>query len=489
MGQLVSFFSEIPNIIHEAINIALITVSLIALLKGMVNLWKSGLFQLIVFLILAGKSCSFKIGRSTELQNITFNMLEVLKDHPTSCMVNQSFYYILENSNATWGLEVSVTDISLLMAEHDRPVMGNLSNCVHPSVRHGAKLTGLLEWVFRGLKYDFVNYPRPLCQKFNNTVNETRVQINMTDGVGSHGFKETIIQRLAVLFGSRLMFSNEQGNKVTKRYLLIRNVTWSGQCQGNHINSLHLMMANTGRAFGMRQLQGIFTWTITDAAGNDMPGGYCLERWMLVASDLRCFGNTALAKCNLNHDSEFCDMLKLFEFNKKAIETLNDNTKNKVNLLTHSINALISDNLLMKNRLKELLDTPYCNYTKFWYVNHTSTGTHSLPRCWMVKNNSYLNESEFRNDWILESDHLLSEMLNREYLERQGKTPITLVDLCFWSTLFFTTTLFLHLIGFPTHRHIRGESCPLPHRLNSRGGCRCGKYPDLKKPTTWHKRH
>ncbi|AAC55091.1 glycoprotein precursor [Sabia virus] len=488
MGQLFSFFEEVPNIIHEAINIALIAVSLIAALKGMINLWKSGLFQLIFFLTLAGRSCSFRIGRSTELQNITFDMLKVFEDHPTSCMVNHSTYYVHENKNATWCLEVSVTDVTLLMAEHDRQVLNNLSNCVHPAVEHRSRMVGLLEWIFRALKYDFNHDPTPLCQKQTSTVNETRVQINITEGFGSHGFEDTILQRLGVLFGSRIAFSNIQ-DLGKKRFLLIRNSTWKNQCEMNHVNSMHLMLANAGRSSGSRRPLGIFSWTITDAVGNDMPGGYCLERWMLVTSDLKCFGNTALAKCNLDHDSEFCDMLKLFEFNKKAIETLNDNTKNKVNLLTHSINALISDNLLMKNRLKELLNTPYCNYTKFWYVNHTASGEHSLPRCWLVRNNSYLNESEFRNDWIIESDHLLSEMLNKEYIDRQGKTPLTLVDICFWSTLFFTTTLFLHLVGFPTHRHIRGEPCPLPHRLNSRGGCRCGKYPELKKPITWHKNH
>nr|UUW41175.1 glycoprotein precursor [Mammarenavirus chapareense] len=484
MGQLVSFFQEIPNIIQEAINIALIAVSLIAILKGLVNLWKSGLFQLLVFLILAGRSCSFKIGRSTELQNITINMLKVFEDHPTSCTVNKTHYYIRENENATWCVEIAASDITVLLSPHDPPVMGNLSNCVHPDIKHRSELLGLLEWILRALKYDFLNYPPLLCEKVSSTVNETRIQINVSDSSGSHDFRETILQRLATLFGTKLMF-----DKTPKQFIIIRNQTWVNQCKSNHVNALHLIMANAGHAVKLRRLQGIFTWTITDAAGNDMPGGYCLERWMLVTSDLKCFGNTALAKCNLNHDSEFCDMLKLFEFNKKAIESLNDNTKEKVNLLTHSINALISDSLLMKNRLKELLDTPYCNYTKFWYVNHTITGEHSLPRCWMVKNNSYLNESEFRNDWILESDHLLSEMLNKEYFDRQGKTPITLVDICFWSTLFFTTTLFLHLVGFPTHRHIQGEPCPLPHKLNSNGGCRCGKYPELKKPTTWHKTH
>uniref|UniRef100_UPI003F778695 Pre-glycoprotein polyprotein GP complex n=1 Tax=Machupo virus TaxID=3052317 RepID=UPI003F778695 len=58
MGQLISFFQEIPVFLQEALNIALVAVSLIAVIAGIINLYKSGLFQFIFFLLLAGRSCS-----------------------------------------------------------------------------------------------------------------------------------------------------------------------------------------------------------------------------------------------------------------------------------------------------------------------------------------------------------------------------------------------------------------------------------------------
>uniref|UniRef100_UPI003F77836C Pre-glycoprotein polyprotein GP complex n=1 Tax=Junin mammarenavirus TaxID=2169991 RepID=UPI003F77836C len=58
MGQFISFMQEIPTFLQEALNIALVAVSLIAIIAGVVNLYKSGLFQFFVFLALAGRSCT-----------------------------------------------------------------------------------------------------------------------------------------------------------------------------------------------------------------------------------------------------------------------------------------------------------------------------------------------------------------------------------------------------------------------------------------------
>nr|AMZ00388.1 pre-glycoprotein polyprotein GP complex [Mammarenavirus machupoense] len=496
MGQLISFLQEIPVFLQEALNIALVAVSLIAVIKGIINLYKSGLFQLIFFLLLAGRSCSdgtFKIGLHTEFQSVTLTMQRLLANHsnelPSLCMLNNSFYYMKGGVNT---FLIRVSDISVLMKEHDVSIYEpeDLGNCLNKSDSSWA-----VHWFSNALGHDWLMDPPMLCR--NKTKREgSNIEFNISkaDDVRVYGKK--------IRNGMRHLFRGfhdpcEEGKKC---YLTINqcgdpsSIDYCGmghlsKCQFDHVNTLHFLVRSKTHLNFERSLKAFFSWSLTDSSGKDMPGGYCLEEWMLIAAKMKCFGNTAVAKCNQNHDSEFCDMLRLFDYNKNAIKTLNDESKKEINLLSQTVNALISDNLLMKNKIKELMSIPYCNYTKFWYVNHTLTGQHTLPRCWLIRNGSYLNTSEFRNDWILESDHLISEMLSKEYAERQGKTPITLVDICFWSTVFFTASLFLHLVGVPTHRHLKGEACPLPHRLDSFGGCRCGKYPRLRKPTIWHKRH
>nr|AFU54677.1 glycoprotein precursor [North American arenavirus] len=483
MGQLVSFFGEIPSIIHEALNVALMAVSIIAVVKGLINLWKSGILQLVVFLLLAGRSCSVPIGHHIELEHITINASSVIPFVPSTCSVNHTHFLIRGPFEAKWGISLEITDIaSLVDTEGGRQasiVPSNVSLCFEGN---GDKklVVFTLNWFLNGLAYDKKTDPKILCE--NNTVDKvSRMQINITN----EDYCNKVYFKMRKIFGS---FVDPCLNG-QKKYILFKNISWINGCDGNHLSTLHLILQNAyGQTAGIRKLQAFFSWTLSDNVGTDVPGGYCLERWMLISSELKCFGNTAVAKCNLNHDSEFCDMLRLFDFNRRAISVLQNKTKHQLDIMTTAVNNLISDNILMKNRVKELLDIPYCNYTRFWYVNHTGLNVHSLPKCWLTKNGSFLNISEFRNEWLLESDHLISEILSREYEERQKHTPLSLVDICFWSTLFYTASIFLHLLRIPTHRHIIGEACPKPHRLTSDSLCACGLFRQKGRPLKWVRR-
>ncbi|AAX99345.1 glycoprotein precursor [Mammarenavirus bearense] len=479
MGQLVSFIGEIPAIVHEALNVALIAVSIIAIMKGLINIWKSGLFQLIMFLILAGRSCSISIGHHLELQHFIINSTSLLPSMPTLCRINATNSLIRGPFSAQWGLDIFIGDLTILVnpepgSKTKRMTATNITGCF-PNNEDPDSVAQVLSWFFRGVHHDFHLDPTILCDE---SVTVFRIQMNLTERM----YCDRIVSKLARLFGS----FGDYCSKVGKKLVIIRNVTWSNQCHEDHVGSMQLILQNAhNQVMRFRKLQNFFSWSLVDSAGNSMPGGYCLEKWMLVASELKCFGNTAVAKCNINHDSEFCDMLRLFDYNKKAIVNLQDKTKAQLDSLIDAVNSLISDNLITKNKIRELMNIPYCNYTKFWYVNHTGLNVHSLPKCWHVRNGSYLNESDFRNEWIIESDHLVSEILAKEYEERQKRTPLSLVDLCFWSTLFYTASIFLHLLHIPTHRHIIGEGCPKPHRLTSDSLCACGFFQLKGRPTRW----
>ncbi|AXB49215.1 glycoprotein precursor complex [Xapuri virus] len=507
MGQVIGFFQSIPEIINEAINIALICVSLIAILKGLVNIWRCGLLQLIGFLLLSGRSCAIDVGRNLVLQDVSLNFTHFFGEMPSSCTLNNTHHYFKGPNGTTWGIEMTLTNQSVLNSTSSRRIFTNqflnVSNC---AVNFPKEEMHILSWLLETMHLELMKPGISLHPGLCSNESGLLIQYNITKTkYNSHSIQKVILG-LAKLLGSskRLWYDtcekadcqfdtlggihcNYSNCKVhtTYNYLILKNTTWENHCEYNHLNTIHLLMSSAGQSYISRKLMAFLSWTLSDSEGHDMPGGYCLEQWAVIWAGIKCFGNAAVAKCNQNHDSEFCDMLRLFDYNKNAIKTLRMEVKDKINLMSETINALISDNLLMKNKLRELMNIPYCNYTKFWFINHTRTGTHSLPRCWLVKNGSYLNETEFRNDWLLESDHLFSEILNKEYEERQGKTPLGLIDICFWSTVFYVTTLFMHLIGFPTHRHIVGQGCPLPHRITSSGVCSCGYYNIPNKPTVW----
>nr|ABI97298.1 glycoprotein precursor [Catarina virus]AFU54723.1 glycoprotein precursor [Catarina virus] len=480
MGQFLSFLGEIPSIIHEALNIALMAVSIIAILKGITNVWRSGILQLLIFLMLAGRSCSITIGHHVELQHIILNGTKVIPFAPSACMINDTHLIIRGPFEAEWGILLRITGITVLIdtegGSAKKVRVNNISECFRDNDDLDS-MTFTIDWLLTGLGYDAHTDPVILCDSVKQD-KQYRAQMNITN----INFRDKVFFKLNKIFGPIDNYYSEH----EKLFILIQNVTWVNQCQTNHMSSMQLILHNAHKqAVRFRKLQAFFSWTLTDATGAEMPGGYCLEKWMLVSSELKCFGNTAIAKCNLNHESEFCDMLRLFDFNKKAISTLQNKTKHQIDVVIAAVNALISDNILMKNKVRELINIPYCNYTKFWYVNHTGFNAHSLPRCWLVKNGSYLNVSDFRNEWLLESDHLISEILSKEYEERQNRTPLTLVDICFWSTLFYTASIFLHLLRIPTHRHIVGEGCPKPHRLKSDSTCACGLFKQKRRPVKW----
>nr|ACC99350.1 glycoprotein precursor [Arenavirus AV 96010025] len=476
MGQLISFFGEIPSILHEALNIALIAISIISILKGVINIWKSGLLQLIIFLLLAGRSCSYKIGHHIELQHIILNGSYITAYAPTACMINGTHFLLRGPFEAKSAVQLEITDITTLVEGPDNIAgVKNISNCFIGSVDKEV-IHFIMEWFLSGLEHDHHFAPQILCG--NSSKGEFDVQMNITE----ENHCNQIYLKMRKIFGA---FKDPctSGGKLN---LFFKNVSWAEQCSANHLSSMHLIIQNAYKqVFRVRKLQAFFTWSLSDATGKDLPGGYCLERWMFISSELKCFGNTAIAKCNLDHSSEFCDMLRLFEFNKNAVKTLQNESKHQLDTIIAAVNSLISDNILMKNRIRELISIPYCNYTKFWYVNHTGLNVQSLPKCWLTRNGSYLNVSDFRNEWLLESDHLISEILNKEYEERQGRTPLSLVDVCFWSTLFYVSSIFLHLLRIPTHRHIVGEGCPKPHRLDGDSLCACGLFKQKGRHLRW----
>nr|ABW96598.1 glycoprotein precursor [North American arenavirus] len=480
MGQLFSFIGEIPSIVHEALNVALIAVSIISVLKGIINIWKSGLLQFIAFLLLAGRSCSYRIGHHVELQHITLNGSYITPYVPLACMVNQSHFLLRGPFEAKWAIQLEITDITTLVetegGSSSRVRLKNAGDCLTDRLDREEKVY-TLRWFLSGLGDSEQFDPQILCNNGTSTAG-LNVQINITE----KGNCDHVFLRMRKIFGA---FKNPCLSK-GKLNMLLTIHNWTDQCPRDHLSTMHLVIQNAYKqVIKVRKLLAFFTWSLSDAVGNDTPGGYCLEKWMLISSELKCFGNTAIAKCNLDHNSEFCDMLRLFEFNKNAIKLLQNESKHQLDTIITAVNHLISDNVLMKNRIHELINIPYCNYTKFWYVNHTGFNVHSLPKCWLTKNGSYLNISDFRNEWILESDHLISEILSKEYEERQSKTPLSLVDTCFWSTLFYVSTIFLHLLKIPTHRHIIGEGCPKPHRLTRSSLCACGLFKQEGRPLRW----
>nr|WRX71695.1 glycoprotein [amugulang virus] len=489
MGQAITFFQTLPHIIDEVINIVLITLSLIAILKGLFNLMTCGLLQLIIFLALCGRSCSL-LSQEFQLQKVELDMTVLNSSMPLSCSANNSHHYIFVNDS---GLEITLTNTSILSHK-----FCNLSTA-HKKAEYNFALMSIISTFHLSIP-NFNQYEAMACDfnagkisvQYNlshNTVTDAANHCGtVANGVLSafHKFQWTSSTRDAY----QIPTSDGAAHcyTTTYKYLIIQNVTWDNHCQfarPTPIGYLSLLGQRVKQIYISRRLLGSFSWTLSDSLGNSLPGGYCLTRWMLIESEIKCFDNTAVAKCNENHDSEFCDMLRLFDFNKEAIRRLRIEANKSINLITTAINSLINDQLIIKNHVKDLMGIPYCNYSRFWYLNHTKINITSLPRCWLVSNGSYLNETEFSADVEQEANNLITEMLQKEYKERQGKTPLGLVDLFVFSTSFYLITVFLHLIKIPTHRHVVGKPCPKPHRLNSKAICHCGTYRQPGLATQW----
>nr|WIV79556.1 glycoprotein precursor [Mecsek Mountains virus] len=482
MGQLITTFQAIPHFIDEVVNIIIMVMICLTLFKGIVNLCTCGLFQLIAFLVLAGRSCSIMLDQFNftqfELEGSQFNLTM-----PTLCSKNDTHHYIKINNES--GIEVALTNDSIVShnycnfttsfrEKHFDAVMFSIFSEFHLSI------------------HKFNDYRMMSC----NLKNGLTVQYNLSHFKSSESVNDAycgtlpgrVMYAMSRLFAPQntysIGFKGKYGwcAKTTYKYLIFQNTTWEDHCKPHPLGYLKLMLMSQSNRVITRRLQAFFKWSLTDSIGNPTPGGYCLEKWMLVASELKCFGNTAIAKCNLNHDEEFCDMLSLIEYNKKALIHFKEDLKASIDVLKSTINGLISDQLLMRNHLRELMGIPYGNYTKFWYLNNSALNLHSLPKCWLVSNGSYLNKTEFKNDIEQEANNLLTEMLKKDYDRRQGTTPLGLMDMLLISTSFYITTVFLHLIKIPTHRHIVGKTCPKPHRLTSMAICSCGYFgqPGLK---------
>nr|AAT91375.1 glycoprotein precursor [Mammarenavirus piritalense] len=505
MGQFLTLMQSIPEALNMAFNVALVIISLLCIVKGFVNLWKCGIIQLIMFLALAGRSCDgeFKIDRRHVLSHVEFNLTRMFDNLPQSCSVNNTHHYYKGPENTTWGIELTLTNTSVMNRSTENVTsirslgFGNITNCDKTS-----EAGHTLKWLLNELHFTVLHVTRHIGALCRTTAGAgLLIQYNMSASdkggeVGAH-----LVASLAQIIGDnkaawvgkcfnnctsagKCALTNCEGSTHYK-YLIIQNTTWPNHCSYSPMSTVRMIIQKTAYSSVSRRLLGFFTWDISDSTGQHVPGGYCLEQWAIVWAGIKCFDNSVMAKCNKDHNEEFCDTMRLFDFNQNAIKTLQLNVENTLNLMKKSINGLISDSLVIRNSLKQLAKIPYCNYTKFWYVNDTITGRHSLPQCWLVSNGSYLNESHFKNDWLWESQKLYNDMLLKEYEERQGNTPLALADLCFWSLVFFTSTVFLQLVGIPTHRHLIGEGCPKPHRLSSNSLCSCGFYKIPKKPFRW----
>nr|UUL71807.1 glycoprotein precursor [Mafiga mammarenavirus] len=493
MGQVVTFFQEIPHVLEEVMNIVLITLAALAIIKGIYNFATCGIIGLITFLLLCGRSCSSVYKGNYNLSSVDLDLSHLNMTMPLSCSKNNSHHYIFLNKT---GLELTFTNTSVLSHK-----FCNLSDAHKKNLYDHALMTVIT--TFHLSIPDFNQYEAMSCD-FNGgniTVQYNLSHSNPTDaanhcGTVANGVLDTFY-RLSWGHDIKKVFTLSAGYQTGRwvdcyqtgyQYLIIQNVSWADHCQLSRptpIGFLSLMNQKIKSIYISRRLLGTFSWTLSDSSGNDSPGGYCLTRWMLFAADLKCFGNTAVAKCNLNHDEEFCDMLRLIDFNKQAVRRLKNETQLGLRLVTKAVNALINDQLIMKNHLRDLMGIPYCNYSKFWYLNDTRNGRTSLPKCWLVSNGSYLNETQFSDTIEQEADNMITEMLRREYQHRQGATPLGLVDLFVFSTSFYLISVFLHLIRIPTHRHILGQGCPKPHRLNSKAICACGAYKQPGLTTKW----
>nr|QVU02254.1 glycoprotein precursor [Mammarenavirus AnRB3214] len=489
MGQIVTFFQEVPHIIEEVMNIVLITLSLLAILKGVYNVMSCGLIGLLAFLFLCGRSCSTIYKDNYQLMELELDMSGLNATMPLSCSKNASHHYIQVFN--TSGLELTLTNESLISHK-----WCNLSDA-HKKDVYDHTLMSILSTFHLSIP-NFNHYEAMACD-FNN--GKISVQYNLSHsseteamnhcGTTANGILEvfrrmTWCTRCDVPLGASIAGFNCV--RTSYKYLIIQNTTWEDHCvmsRPSPMGYLSLLSQRTREIYISRRLMGTFTWTLSDSEGNDLPGGYCLQRWMLISGELKCFGNTAVAKCNQQHDEEFCDMLRLFDFNKEAIHRLRVEAERSISLINKAVNSLINDQLIMRNHLRDIMGIPYCNYSRFWYLNDTRNGKTSLPKCWMVSNGTYLNETHFSSDIEQEANNMITEMLRKEYERRQGTTPLGLVDLFVFSTSFYLISVFLHLIKIPTHRHLVGKPCPKPHRLNHMGICSCGFYKHPGLPTKW----
>nr|ACP50594.1 glycoprotein precursor [Mammarenavirus choriomeningitidis] len=498
MGQIVTLFEALPHVIDEAINIAIMVLIIITSVKAVYNFATCGIIALIGFLLLAGRSCGSTTNVNThlykglyEFKSLEFNLSHLNLTMPNACSLNNSHHYINMGKS---GLELTFTNDSILSHKHcnltdafkkdtfDHTIMSIISS-LHLSVRGHTE--------YKAVSCDFNN---GITIQYNLTLRSSGEAVNEC-----RTFRGRVLDMFRTAFGGKYMrshigWTDGQGkttwcSQTDYNYLIIQNRTWENHCEyASPFGFTRVLLAQEKTKFITRRLAGTFTWTLSDSSGNENPGGYCLTRWMLIAADLKCFDNTAIAKCNLNHNEEFCDMLRLIDYNKAALHKFKEDVESALHLFKMTINSLISDQLLMRNHLRDLMGVPYCNYSKFWYLQHSKSNETSTPKCWLVSNGTYLNETHFSDQIEQEADNMITEMLRKDYFRRQGATPLALVDILMFTTSAYLMTVFLHLMRIPTHRHIKGGSCPKPHRLTSMGICSCGAFKTPGVKTVWKRR-
>lgn len=506
MGQIVTLFQSVPIIINEAINIVIIALVLFTLLKGLVNVWKCGLLQLLYFLLLSGRSCSETLLYDRiSVHNFTFNHSVLSMTMPLSCSKNTTHHYIKVGNS---GFELTFTNQSILNG-------GSPGSCN----RTANRLVDTAEDIVLNEIHEHIGkYTGKPCHKCDTNEGKVTIQYNLTcmppmgklvDKRECPSFPRRVVDFFRRVFqGSRFWsirnsYLGQKNHSISGwcsdtsyQFLIIQNVTWGEHCQfqaPSVTGMASLFLVRAEKYYMTRRLQSLFHWDedtrCLEAGGRQEclsgPGGYCIAIDNILEYTAKCFQNQAMAQCNERHDQEFCDMISLIKYNQLALKTFQNQTERALELFRKSINGLINDNLLVRNRLKDILGIPYCNYSRFWYVNDTKTGHHSLPKCWMTSNGSYLDEVHFSSEVLIEAQNLVSQILMKEYTNRQGKTPLGLMDMLMFSISFYLLSVFLHLLRIPTHRHLVGGVCPKPHRLTKMGICSCGRYAHPGVSVRW----
>nr|7PUY_A Chain A, Pre-glycoprotein polyprotein GP complex [Lassa virus Josiah]7PUY_B Chain B, Pre-glycoprotein polyprotein GP complex [Lassa virus Josiah]7PUY_C Chain C, Pre-glycoprotein polyprotein GP complex [Lassa virus Josiah]7PVD_A Chain A, Pre-glycoprotein polyprotein GP complex [Lassa virus Josiah]7PVD_B Chain B, Pre-glycoprotein polyprotein GP complex [Lassa virus Josiah]7PVD_C Chain C, Pre-glycoprotein polyprotein GP complex [Lassa virus Josiah]7UOT_A Chain A, Glycoprotein G1 [Lassa virus len=232
MGQIVTFFQEVPHVIEEVMNIVLIALSVLAVLKGLYNFATCGLVGLVTFLLLCGRSCTTSLYKGVyELQTLELNMETLNMTMPLSCTKNNSHHYIMVGNET--GLELTLTNTSIINHK-----FCNLSDA-HKKNLYDHALMSIISTFHLSIP-NFNQYEAMSCD-FNG--GKISVQYNLSHsyagdaanhcGTVANGVLQTFM-RMA-WGGSYIALDSGRGNwdciMTSYQYLIIQNTTWEDHCQ------------------------------------------------------------------------------------------------------------------------------------------------------------------------------------------------------------------------------------------------------------------
>nr|QQJ42191.1 glycoprotein [plateau pika virus] len=533
MGDIVSFFQRIPEIVDKVAYYFMIGCSLFFVVKGVFNVWKSRLIQALMFLVLAGRSCAIKPGgEDTEfflfeiavafavcsaflgivslLTSEKAPMVAHFSGIMCSIFVTLTIFILPSKANHQYNYSYNYRHQFFELIPNHTEVWKRVPGlCPENATRY------LVKWGHTDADYYQITFTN--STDFNCTKNPL-------DGLKSHiqahlgRMMTTGVENTCVAEGGQMVFNLTGADKMRDntytgylykwfpsgdndhayswartpaKFLVVvhsnaANITGEGvhACDYKSVPFLlsHLL-SYEAKAIG-RQLKSLFSWDLTDSSGSYNEGGYCLTRDLFVMLEMKCFGNTAMAKCNLHHESEFCDILRLIDLNKQLEVATKTNLEKSVQHIEALLNGVINDQLIIKNHLRALSSIPYCNYSKFWYLEDKFNKARSHPKCWMVANGTYLNITKMSNEIEQASKELFQEMLLKDYEDRQKSLPLSVTDLFLVTSVFMTLSIFLRMLELGDHRHAIGGGCPKPHRLRKNGTCKCGRF-STPQPTRW----